>query len=100
MGDGRRTPRSTPALRDEPTYASSVTAISTESHGSYVDDDHLPEWRSAERPLPDDEREPWERHAGDATPDPIGIDSTGLGVGSAASTAVWRGYPIIPDGSS
>jgi hypothetical protein len=87
-------------LHDEPTYASSVTPISTESHGPSADDDHLQEWRSAERPLPDDEREPWERHAGDATPDLIGIGSVGVGDGSTGSTAVWRGYPIIPDGSS
>jgi hypothetical protein len=75
-------------LPDQPTDASSVTQFSTQSHRATADDDHLPEWSSAERPLPDDERETWERHADDATPDPIGTGPAGVGGGVARSPAV------------
>lgn len=83
QGDGGHRPFGTPALHDEPTDVPPVTGMSTERDRRMSASDHRDEWRSAERPLPDDEREWWDRHAGDAVPDPIGTAPGGPGVPGA-----------------
>ena len=99
QGDGRRTARRARSSRDEPTYTSSVTPISTEGDGRPAGEDHSHGWRFAERPLPDDERGPWKRHADDATPDPIGIVWDAVAAGSDRCTPSRAGVPITPGAS-
>lgn len=99
QGDGCRTVSRARSSRDEPTYTSSATPISTDGDGRPAGKDHSHGWRFAERPLPDDERGAWKRHAGDATPDPIGIASNAVAAGSDRRTASRAGVPITSGAS-